>query len=407
MLATRSLDNAAQPQQMDNAAKSVSFKNDGTTLAQKSRGGPDFKDILAPKLEEKARSTLDSPCARINEFLDNKNSDKLKPGEAAKMVEALIKVLRDKKGLPSADKTNLLNLLKKLEEFIEKVLKQGFPGEKDNFKRLKELKKEILSLITANSSGQAGSAAGKKSEGITISLPSAVAAADLKKEKLVRPVRFTLVDLRKGKEVKQPAGVDSASNAGQEKAGARLELVSEVAESSRQGLPAELKAENSQVLVRILNFESGELKGGIEPGSTLSSAFRRLLTPEIVQQSRIILKDGGKGEIKLILKPESLGRVRIRINIQDNSIEGKILVENSTVRELFEGNLEHLKNALRSEGFDTAALEVAVGGEKSGRDPAKEEFPAMSKEGASDEFERSMLFVADFGEEELLIDMVV
>lgn len=415
MLATGSLDNGAQPQQMDNAAKSVSFKNDSTTLAQKNRGGPDFKDILAPKLEEKARSTPDSPCARINEFLDNKNSDKLKPGEAAKMVEALLKGIKEKQsvageGLSAKDKTNLLNLFKRLEEFIKNGLKQGSPGEKDNFKRLKELKKEILSLITANNSGQAGSAAGKKSEEITISLPS-TAAADLKKEK---PVRFTLVDLRKGRAAKQPAGVDPASNAGQEKAGARLELVSErseSSESSRQSMPAELKAENSQVLVRILNFESGESKGGIEPGSTLSSSFRRLLTLEIVQQSRIILKDGGKGEIRLILKPESLGRVRIRINIQDNSIEGKILVENNTVRELFEGNLEHLRNALRSEGFDTAALEVAVGGEKSGRDPVKDQvkegFPSISREGASDEFEKSMLFVADFGEEDLLIDMVV
>jgi len=172
-------------------------------------------------------------------------------------------------------------------------------------------------------------------------------------------------------------------------------------------MPAEFKAENGQILVRTFSFETGESKGGIEAGSTLSSVFRRLFIPEIVQKSRIILQDGGKGEIRLILKPESLGRVRIRINIQDNSIEGRILVENNSVRELFEGNLEHLKNALRSEGFGAAALEVAVSGEKSGRDPAREEFPAMSKDGASDEFERSMSLLADFDEEDLLIDLVV
>jgi len=414
LLATMSLDNAAQPQQMDNAARPVSFNDDNAPIAQKNRGGPDFEDILAPKLEEKEKSKLDSVCARINEFLDSKNSDKLKPGEAAKMVKALLKGIKEKQsvageGLSAKDKINLLNLFKRLEEFIKNGLKQRSPAEKDNFKRLKELKQEILFLINANNSGQAASAAGKKSEELTISLPFG-ASADLKKEK---PVRFTLVDLRKGRAVKQPGVADSASNAGQKKAGARLELVSEASErsesseSSRQNMPAEFKTENNQILARTFSFESGESKGGIETGSTLSTAFRRLLTPEIVQQSRVILKDGGKGEIKLILKPESLGRVRIRINIQDNSIEGRILVENNTVRELFEGNLEHLRNALRSEGFDTAALEVAVGGEKSGRDPVKEEFPSMSREGASDEFERSMLLVADFGEEDLLIDMVV
>jgi len=411
LLAARSLDIEAQPQQMDNAVKSVTFKNNSTTLARKSKGGSDFKDILAPKLKEKAKSKLDSLSSRIKEYLDNKDLTKLKPGEAAKMVEALLKVLRGKKvaagealpsagnALPSADRTNLLNLLKRLEEFIKEGLKQEFPGEKDNFKRLKKLKQEIFSLITDNGGGQAGSAAAEKSQEII--LPLSAGDADPKEEK---PVRFTLVDLRKDKVVKQPAAIDPVNYTGQKKAGALVELVSE---SSRQSMPAELKAENNQILVRTFSFETGESKGGIEAGSTLSSTFRRLLTLEIVQQSRLILQDGGKGEIRLILKPESLGRVIIRINIRDNSIEGRILVENNSVRELFEGNLEHLRNALRSEGFGAAALEVAVSGEKSGRDPVKEEFPFMSKEGASDEFERSMLLLADFGEEDLLIDLVV
>jgi hypothetical protein len=403
------LENATEPKQMDNAVKSVFFKNDGTTLVQKNNGGSDFKDILAPKLEEKAKSTLDSLCARINEFLDNKDSDKLKRGVAAKMVEALLKGIKDKQsaageGLSAKEKINLLSLLKRLEEFIKKGLKHGSPGEKDHFSRLKELRQEIFSLITANGSAdgsaQAAALAVEKSEEITISLPSAGDDGQRKE----KPVRFTLVDLRRNKTAKKSAAIDPASYTGQKKAGAGHELV---LESSRQSTPAELKAENNQILVRSFSIESGESKGGVEGSSTLSGAFRRLFIPEIVRQSGIILKDGGKGEIRLILKPESLGRVRIRINIQDNSIEGKILVENNTVRELFEGNLEHLRNALRSGGFDTAALEVAVGGEKSGRDPAKEEFPSMSKEGALDEFERSMVLLADFGEEDLLIDLVV
>jgi len=413
LLATKTLDNAAQSQQIDNVVKSVSFKNDGTTPVQKNNGGSDFKEILAPKMEEKAGSTPDTLFASIKEFLDYKNSDKLKPGEAAKMVEALLKVLRGKKaaageilsagemlsageGLSAGDRTNLLNLLKTLEEFIKEGLKQGSPGEKDNFKRLKILGREIFSLITAGISTGGDFAAPENSE--EINLPLSTVDADLKSEKTLR---FTLVDLRRDKGVKEPAVVEPTSYTGQKKEGTSHEFIPE---SSRESIPAELKADSSQVLIRTLKFESGELKSGSETGSTSSGAFRRLFIPEIVQQSRIILKDGGKGEIRLILKPESLGMVRIRINIQDNSIEGRILVENNSVRELFEGNLEHLKNALRSEGFGTAALEVAVGGEKSRRDPTKEEFPSMRREAALDEFDRSML---QFGEQDLLIDLVV
>ena len=40
------------------------------------------------------------------------------------------------------------------------------------------------------------------------------------------------------------------------------------------------------------------------------------------QGGSIVLRDGG-GEIKLVLKPESLGSVRIRMNLVDNAIEGQ------------------------------------------------------------------------------------
>lgn len=416
MLATKMLDYAAEPQQIANEAKSVS------SLAQKNTSGSDFKDILAPKLE-KAESTSDSLAASVSasieESVDNRNSDKLKPGEAAEMVKALLKVLkslRDKKAaagevLSAGDRTNLLNLFKRLEEFIKKGLKQGLSGEKDNFKRLKELRQEIFSIITAgsdngsaNGTAQAAAGAAKKSEKIGVSLPSAGDDGQ-KKEK---PLHLTLVDLRKDRAAGKSAALTPASNSMPGKETALSEAVpgiSEASEGSRQSMPAD------QILVRTFSFETGESKGGVEGATNLSETFRRLFIPEIVRQSGIILKDGGKGEIRLILKPESLGRVRIRINIQDNSIEGKILVENNTVRELFEGNMEHLKNALRSEGFDSAALEVAVGGEKSGRDPekdlVKEGFSSMSKEGALDEFERSMPLLADFYKENLLIDLVV
>ena len=423
MLATMGLENAAQPQQMDNAAKSLSFKNNSTTPAQKNKGGPDFKDILAPKLEEKEGSSLDSLSAKLEELLGNKNSGKLKPGEAAEMVEALLKVLkvlRDKKAaggkalparkaLPSADRSNLLNLFKRLEEFIKKGLKQGPIGEKDHFSRLKILGREIFSLITAGISAGGDSAAPENSE--NFSLSPASSAADLKTRSGGGPGQevktFTLVDLRKNRAAGKSAALTPASNSAP---GKETALAKAVFESSGQGVQGELKNEpshNSQLIVRTISFEPVEFKGGIEAGSTLSGAFRRLFIPEIVQQSRIILQDGGKGEINLILKPESLGRVRIKINIQGNSIVGRILVENNSVRELFEGNLEHLRNALRSEGFETAALEVAVGGEKAGRDPVKEEFPSMSKEDALDEFEKSMPLLVDFGEEDLLIDLVV
>jgi len=101
------------------------------------------------------------------------------------------------------------------------------------------------------------------------------------------------------------------------------------------------------------------------PPSPLAGALDRLREmagSELTRAAGIILRDGG-GEIKLTLKPESLGNVRIRMNLVDNAIEGRIIVDNTAVKHVFEGSLNSLMRALTAEGFQTASLQVSVGGQ--------------------------------------------
>lgn len=63
---------------------------------------------------------------------------------------------------------------------------------------------------------------------------------------------------------------------------------------------------------------------------TVTQAFEDILARElhqnlnndIVRQASVVLKDGGEGTIKLSLKPESLGNVKIRLEMADNKITG-------------------------------------------------------------------------------------
>ncbi|HUI73044.1 MAG TPA: flagellar hook-length control protein FliK [Spirochaetia bacterium] len=98
--------------------------------------------------------------------------------------------------------------------------------------------------------------------------------------------------------------------------------------------------------------------------------LREMAGSELTRAAGIILRDGG-GEIKLTLKPESLGSVRIRMNLVDNSIEGRIIVDNTAVKHVFEGSLDSLMRALTAEGFQTASLQVSVGGQ--GADASRQE----------------------------------
>ena len=125
--------------------------------------------------------------------------------------------------------------------------------------------------------------------------------------------------------------------------------------------------------------ENREAPTGPPPPSLLR-AFQERLIPEFVRHTGIILKEGGSGEIRLLLRPESLGSVRIRLVLGETSLEGRIVVENSTVKDLVEASLDHLRQALRAGGFQSASLEVAVGHRQFG-DSAETPVPVARIEG--------------------------
>jgi flagellar hook-length control protein FliK len=103
--------------------------------------------------------------------------------------------------------------------------------------------------------------------------------------------------------------------------------------------------------------------------------FQAMAGSELLRASNLILKDGG-GEIRLVLKPESLGSVRIRMNLVDNAIEGRIVVDNSSVKQVVDANMDELRRALTAQGFQPGALQVSVGGQGTDADAHRHEQPA-------------------------------
>jgi flagellar hook-length control protein FliK len=118
--------------------------------------------------------------------------------------------------------------------------------------------------------------------------------------------------------------------------------------------------------------------------------FQSRFIPEVVKQTGIILKNGGAGEIRLVLKPENLGSVRIRVSLTESSLEGRIVVDNNSVKELVESSLDNLKNALRLEGYQTN-LEVSVGHRRSSNGREQTEAPPAGWWGGGpEEFEKAI-----------------
>jgi flagellar hook-length control protein FliK len=96
--------------------------------------------------------------------------------------------------------------------------------------------------------------------------------------------------------------------------------------------------------------------------SMMAERMRDAWNGEIVQSAHIVLKDGDTGIIRLRLRPESLGNVKIELNLSENNISGRVVVESDAAKNAFERNMNELADAFKQGGFDSARLEVSVGG---------------------------------------------
>jgi len=92
----------------------------------------------------------------------------------------------------------------------------------------------------------------------------------------------------------------------------------------------------------------------------LAQELRTTMNGDIVRHASMVLKDGGEGLIRLNLKPESLGNVRIKLEMADDKVTGHILVESEEALRAFEKEIHSLEQAFKDGGFQGASLEVSV-----------------------------------------------
>ena len=127
------------------------------------------------------------------------------------------------------------------------------------------------------------------------------------------------------------------------------------------------REQNAQSRGAAPSVEVEPTSAGSGARSELEQMLREQGNSEIVRQARVILKDNRTGELRLTLKPEGLGSVRIRMELEDNRVDLRILVENSNVRDAFRDNLAELQQAFEAEGFNTGEFSVDVNaGEEEG-----------------------------------------
>ena len=138
--------------------------------------------------------------------------------------------------------------------------------------------------------------------------------------------------------------------------------------------------------------------------STLRQTLSDSVNTEIVRAARMVVRGNDTGEIRLHLKPETLGNVRIMLQMHEGHIAGRIIVENSSVREIFEQNLASLIKAFNESGLETGALDVTVADSGNGNQPQSDGRGAPQ---AIRELDRAVPLVQLLEDDHELVDLVV
>lgn len=97
-----------------------------------------------------------------------------------------------------------------------------------------------------------------------------------------------------------------------------------------------------------------------------SSNFQTMLINQIrqnasdfVKAGSIVLRDNNAGTINLVLRPESLGNVKISLQLSDKVVSGQITVHSEEAYNAFKESADALKTAFAQSGFEAGGFTVA------------------------------------------------
>lgn len=118
--------------------------------------------------------------------------------------------------------------------------------------------------------------------------------------------------------------------------------------------------------------------------------LKQTVTNQVMMKVKLMAGEN-KQEMEMHLKPESLGKLSLRIIHERGEILAKITAENEQVKGIIESNMQLLKDALEKSGFSVLSLSVSVGnGNEKNQTKQGYDETSRSTRGVSDGFKKSI-----------------
>jgi flagellar hook-length control protein FliK len=137
--------------------------------------------------------------------------------------------------------------------------------------------------------------------------------------------------------------------------------------SSKEDLSIDSKADIKSInsnLQSVGTAENGGLSktaGDMEALKTLKEhpVIKRDILTQVIDKAKVVF-NGDKSEMVLSLRPESLGKLSLKVVTEHGIITAKFIAESQQVKEVLESNMQLLKDSLEKQGVSIQGLSVSV-----------------------------------------------
>lgn len=162
----------------------------------------------------------------------------------------------------------------------------------------------------------------------------------------------------------QSAGTNEKTDAKTEKVEARVEKHKESGDNTLQEEPipaANQKPETDQIAAQPGKpAEKAELKAVKSEFKLSEKPLAQTVTNQVMLKVKLMAGEH-KQEMEMHLKPESLGKLTLKIIHERGEIVARITAENEQVKAILETNMQMLKDSLEKSGLSVQSLSVSVG----------------------------------------------
>lgn len=102
----------------------------------------------------------------------------------------------------------------------------------------------------------------------------------------------------------------------------------------------------------------------VKPGELIS---------QVIEKAKVVLSPD-KSEMVMDLKPDSLGKLSLKVVTENGIVTAKFVAESQQVREILESNMQLLKDSLEKQGMNVQGFSVSVRQDQRGSDTSRPQY---------------------------------